>query len=107
MATTFMVPRPSSGYCRRARFDLVYEPGGYRPRRGRTERRTDHRRLLTTFCYWKRLWFRNSAGEVLADNDRPIGMLRKLATGFLALFFAAQAFAWTDDELLVWISGDK
>src|SRR6476661_8286675 len=64
MATTFMVPCPSSGCCWGARFDLVYEPGGYRPRRGRTERRTDHWRLLTTFCYWKRL------GDDLQDPGR-------------------------------------
>ena len=34
-------------------------------------------------------------------------MIAKLISGFLLFSFAFQAFAWTDGELLVWISGDK
>ena len=34
-------------------------------------------------------------------------MITKLVSGLLLLLSAAQVFAWTDGELLVWIGGDK
>jgi maltose/maltodextrin transport system substrate-binding protein len=34
-------------------------------------------------------------------------MIKKLLCGLFVLFSAAQAFAWSDGELPIWMNGDK
>ena len=37
----------------------------------------------------------------------PNTMIKKLLCGIFLIFSAAQAFAWTDGELLIWISDNR